>query len=60
MVWRKSTDVLLVSLVPDQFGHHKYQIIIYFVHNLKQLIEIEKNELKKQEQQRVKSGKTAF
>ena len=59
-LWRKSTDVLLVSLVPDQFGHHKYQIIIYFVQNLKQLIEIEKNELKKQEQQRVESGKTAF
>jgi hypothetical protein len=49
-----------VSLVPDQFGHHEYQIVIYFVQNLKQLIEIEKNELKKREQQRTESGKTAF
>ncbi len=45
MVWRKNMDLLLVSLVPDQFGHHGYQIVIYFVQNLKQLIEIEKNEL---------------
>ncbi len=60
MVWRKNMDLLLVSLVPDQFGHHKYQIVIYFVQNLKQLIEIEKNEEKKREQQRTKSGKTAF
>ncbi len=60
MVWRKSMDLLLVSLVPDQFGHHEYQVIIYFVQNLKQLLEIEKNELKKREQQRAKSGKTAF
>ncbi len=60
MVWRKNMDVLLVSLVPDQFGRHEYQIVIYFVQNLKQLIEIEKNELKMREQQRTKSGKTAF
>ena len=60
MVWRENMDVLLVSLVPDQFGHHEYQIVIYFVQNLKQLLEIEKNELKKREQQRAKSGKAAF
>jgi len=60
MVWRKNSDVLLVSLVPDQFGRHRYQIVIYFVQNLKQLIEIEKNETKKGEQQRATSGKTAF
>ena len=60
MVWRKNMDLLLVSLVPDQFGHHGYQIVIYFMQNLKQLIEIEKNELKKREQQRAKSGERAF
>jgi hypothetical protein len=60
MVWRKNEDVLLVSEVPDQFGRHGYQIVIYFVQNLKQLIEIEKKELKKRERQRVESGKTAF
>ncbi len=60
MVWRKNMDLLLVSLVPDQFGQHEYQIVIYFVQNLKQLIEIEKNEFKMREQQRTKSGKTAF
>ena len=60
MVWRKNMDVLLVSLVPDQFGRHKYQIIIYFVQNLEELIEIEKKELKKKELQREKAGKTAF
>jgi len=51
---------LLVSLVPDQFGRHGYQIVIYFVQNLKQLIDIEKKEAKREEQQRATSGKTAF
>ena len=60
MVWRKNLDVLLVSLVPDQFGRHGYQIVIYFVQNLKELIDIEKNEAKREEQQRATSGKTAF
>ena len=60
MVWRKNMDLLLVSLVPDQFGQHGYQIVIYFVQNLNQLLEKEKNERIKKEQQRSKSGKTAF
>jgi len=60
MVWRKNMDLLLVSEVPDQFGRHGYQIIIYFVENLNRLIEIEKKGLKKIEQQRAKSGEKAF
>jgi hypothetical protein len=60
MVWRKNMDVLLVSEVPDQFGRHEYQIVIYFVQNLNQLIEKEKNELEKTEQQREKAGERAF
>jgi hypothetical protein len=60
MVWRKNTDVLLVSFVPDQFGRHEHQIVIYFVQNIKQLIKKENEELKKGKQQRTKSGRTAF
>ncbi len=55
MFWKKNSDFLIVSLVPDQFGRHEYHIIIYYVDNLKQLIATEKKE-----QKRVKSGKTAF
>jgi hypothetical protein len=60
MVWRKNLDVLLVSMVPDQFGRHGYQIVIYFVQNLQELIDIERDEAKREEQQRATSGKTAF
>jgi hypothetical protein len=49
-----------VSLVPDQFGRHGYQIVIYFVQNLKELVDIKRDEVKREEQQRVTSGKTAF
>jgi len=60
MVWKKNRDVLLVSLVPDQFGHQAYQIVIYFVQNLEQLIEQEEKERIQKERQRTKAGKTAF
>jgi hypothetical protein len=60
MVWRKNTDVLLVSLVPDQLGQHEYQIVIYFVQNINQLIEHETKERIRKEKQRSQSGKTAF
>ena len=60
MYWKKEDDFLIVSLVPDQFGHHEYQINIYYVDNLKQLIETERKEKEEKERQRVKTGKTAF
>ena len=40
--WTKTEDVLIVSQVPDQFGNPRYQIVIYFVKNLEQLIAINK------------------
>ena len=60
MYWQKDGDFLIASLVPDQFGKHENQIVIYYVDNIKQLIETEKKEKEEKEQQRVKTGKTAF
>ena len=58
--WTKSNDELIVSLVPDQFGNQEYQIIIYFTDGLNQLIRTEQAEKEAWEQQRAKSGKSAF
>ena len=60
MYWEKDADLLIVSLVPDQFGNHGYQIAIYYVDNLRQLIETESKEKEEKEKQRAKTGKTAF
>ena len=60
MYWEKSNDLLIVSLVPDQFGNPEYQIRIYFVENIKTLLATEKAEREKAGSQRAKSGKTAF
>ena len=58
--WRKSGDLLIVSRIPDRFGNIDHQIVIYFVENIEQLINTEKNKREAEEQQRVKTGKTAF
>ena len=60
MVWMKNADFLIASQVPDQFGHPKYQIVIYFVKNLEQLIATEKNTQKEKTRERTQSGETAF
>ena len=60
MVWKKNGDYLIVSLVPDRFGNHEYQIAIYYTDNLKQLIETETKEREAKELQRTKTGKNAF
>ncbi len=58
--WTKDNDVLVVSLVPNQFGTPEYQIVIYFTENLNELITAEQTEKDAREQKRAKSGKTAF
>lgn len=60
MYWDKDNDILIVSLVPDQFGNPEYQIRIFFVENIKALLTTESAEKEKQKSQRAKSGKTAF
>ena len=58
--WKKSGDVLIVSRIPDRFGKIDHQIVIYYIDNLKRLIDTERKEKQKQEQQRTKTGKKAF
>jgi len=60
MYWLKNGDYLIVSLVPDQFGNHSYQIVIYFVDNLDQLAATERDEQREKLLERTRSGKTAF
>jgi hypothetical protein len=60
MYWKKSGDLLIVSRIPDRFGKIEHQIVIYFVDNLKRLIDTERKEREKKEQQRAKTGKKAF
>ncbi len=58
--WTKTSDILMVSRVPDQFGNLEYQIVIYFTENLNQIIRTEAAEKEARERQRAKSGKSAF
>ena len=58
--WKKNGDVLIVSRIPDRFGNIDNQIVIYYIGNLKQLIETERKEKEKREQQRAKTVKKAF
>jgi len=60
MFWKKNGDFLIVSLVPNQFGKHDYQIVIYYTKNLEQLIETERKEKEAKAQQEAKKGKAAF
>jgi hypothetical protein len=60
MFWKKSGDLLIASRIPDRFGNIRHQIVIYYIDNLKLLIDTEKKEKDALEQQRVKTGEKAF
>ena len=60
MFWKKNGDFLIASRIPDRFGNINHQIVIYYIGNLKQLIDTEIKEKEEQELQRAKTGKKAF
>lgn len=60
MYWKKNNDLLIVSLVPDQFGNPEYQIRIYFIENIKALIATETAEKEKTQGEEARSGEAAF
>ena len=60
MFWNKNGDVLVISRALDRRGNYTYQIVIYFIDNLKNLIETERKEKETKELQRAKTGKKAF
>ncbi|WP_435550077.1 hypothetical protein [Desulfobacterium sp. N47] len=57
--WEKNSDFLIFSAIPEG-GNFEYGIMIYFVNNIKYLLEIEQNAVEKKEAERKKAGQTAF
>ncbi len=60
LFWKKGSDVMLMSFVPDQFGDPRSQIVIYFTDELKRLHTTELAEKEKKQLERSQSSKTAF
>ena len=60
LFWKKHQDYLMVSLVPDQFGVTEYRITIYFVSNLKDMIQTKLAREKQSQKEQTESGKSAF
>jgi hypothetical protein len=58
--WKKNSDLLIVSRIPDRFGNIEHQIVIYYVANLNLLIDTERKEQEGKERQRARTGKKAF
>ena len=60
LYWKKHQDYLFVSLVPDQFGDTEYRVAIYFVANLRELIQTELARQQQFNDEQSESGKSAF
>lgn len=60
MFWTKNKDFLILSQVPDQFGNPEYQVSIYFVANLEELLAVEAKAREESEKQKAKTGRKAF
>jgi hypothetical protein len=60
LVWRKDSDVLMVSRVPDQFGVPDHHIVIYFIDNLKKMLDAEERGREQKLRDSKAAGKAAF
>jgi hypothetical protein len=60
LIWSRGEDVLIVSLIPDQFGRTEYRVDIYFAANIEALVETEEAARAKRERERARTGSRAF
>ena len=58
--WQKGEDVLIFSQSSNRIGNPEFNIHIYFVNNLNELLLTEKEEALKQERDRKQADKNAF
>ncbi|MBU1055571.1 MAG: hypothetical protein KKC46_17375 [Proteobacteria bacterium] len=59
LAWEINNDFLIFSAI-SRGGSFKYTIMIYFANNIKHLLTIEENAIKRKEDERKKAGQTAF
>jgi hypothetical protein len=60
LVWRKGSDVLMVSRVPDRFGGPVHHIDIYFTDNLEEMLAAGQRGREQKTGDSKAAGKTAF
>jgi hypothetical protein len=60
LYWKKNRSVLVISISNDRYGHPEYQIAIYYVPSLEELVSTEQQKTKHRQEVIKKTGKSAF
>ncbi|CAN2043183.1 hypothetical protein GMMP1_1090011 [Candidatus Magnetomoraceae bacterium gMMP-1] len=60
LYWKETDDVMIMSIISDKLGNSKYQIMIFYVNNIKKLIHTEEQEKTKQEKVKKKAVESVF
>lgn len=60
LVWQEENDFLITSETTDRFGDPAYLIVIYFIDNIERLVETERLDSERREEEQKQAGKTAF
>lgn len=60
LIWRKERDVLMASMVPDDFGVIVHHITLYFTENLSRWVEFEQALKEGKSREKSPAGKIAF
>lgn len=60
LFWRKPGEIMIASIVADQYGQPEYGISIFFTEHIENLVENEEEERRQLQKEKEKAGKTAF
>ncbi len=60
LVWRKDKDLLVASLVPNQFGRIEYRVDIYFTENLAAMVAAEQSRKAQNARRKSQKAKDVF
>jgi hypothetical protein len=59
LYWEKNEDIFVISITKDRYGLVEYRIVIYFIDNIRELIQTEEANRSKEEE-RTRGGRKAF
>jgi len=60
LFWRKPGEIMIASIVADQYGQPEYGISIFFTDHIENMVETEEEERRQLQKEKEKAGKTAF
>lgn len=60
LFWKKNSDIMTISKVENRIGESEYQIMIYYVENIREMLQKHNELIKERTEEKTETGKSVF